>query len=64
MGLSLSPLLTPYGFTTTPMVEMLGMQSEGRAYHDQQLYDLGWGGIHRRHCFTRTIEPFNPQLKY
>ena len=46
------------------MVEMLGMQSEGRAYHDQQLYDLGWGGIHRRHCFTRTIEPFNPQLKY
>ena len=25
------------------MVEMLGMQSEGRAYHDQQLYDLGWG---------------------
>lgn len=46
------------------MVEMLGMKSEGRAYHDQQLYDLGWGGIHRRHCFTRTIEPFNPQLKY
>ena len=44
------------------MVEMLGMKSEGRAYHDQQLYDLG-SGIHRRHCFTRTIEPFNPQLK-
>ena len=43
MGLSLSPLLTPYGFTTTPTVEILGMSSEGRAYHDQQLYDLGWG---------------------
>ena len=39
-------------------------ESEGRACFNQQLYDLGWGGIHRHHCFTHTIEPFNPQLKY